>query len=847
MKGTKKFRFLKRIVALVMVAFMLVTVPVLEGEPAKAATVVNIPDANLKAGINDWLGQAADADITDAQLAAMSGFSAEGVNDLTGIEYCTNLTYLTLSGGDSNLDLSKLSSLKKVKNLYLEDIKSTDYSPVSSMSGLESLGINDSDITKLPDMSAAPNLTLLNLVGNESLTDISTIKNCSKVESIYFSYFSGQNLSLSDITPLKNMNSIKNLYLSSVLVTEANKNDYMDTVASLSNLEVLKVSGCQIGDEHTAMFKSLSKLKELDLSDNEITDLAFLKNNKSSLQNLNISQNAISDGSDLSELTNLVELQLSYTNITDFSFVSKLPNFSPSWPHYSQQSTYGGQYNVVEGTGASTYAVKNLVKDHNGNYVAPVASDDYTYDSETNEIHIKLGDEYDKTYDAYIEYNIDLKSVKGEDLYVSHELYYFVYNVQPLEITKQPESQTVKPGDSVEFSVQTIGRGSKEYQWYKDDVAIDSPIGNRLSIYNVDKDDVGEYYVVITDEYGNEKTSDKVKLSINVVPLVITSQPVDYTTDEGDEIYFSVVATGDGELTYQWYKDGVAIDGATDRTYTKQNATDADAGKYYVVVSDDFDSAESDEAEAVVNLIPLEITTEPNGISIDEDGDGTLEVVATGNGTLTYQWFKDDKAIDGATTATLDIKDASASDEGKYYVVVKDIRNTVTSDKVDVEVTLIPLEITTQPVGATLTEGVTTSLTVKATGKGTLTYQWYKGDKAIEGATKDTLSLESLKPEDSGEYYVVVKDERNTVTSSKAVVTVNEKSTESTTQAPGSDVTTQAPGTDVTTNAPSTDGTTQAPVDGPKTGDGPIPAVCVTLVLAAMASVVLAKLRKNNI
>ena len=163
-------------------------------------------------------------------------------------------------------------------------------------------------------------------------------------------------------------------------------------------------------------------------------------------------------------------------------------------------------------------------------------------------------------------------------------------------------------------------------------------------------------------------------------------------------------------------------------------------------------------------------------------------------------------------------------------MVVKDVRNTVDSEKIDVKVALIPLEITGQPVGVELTEGGSTSLVVKASGKGTLTYQWYKGDKAIEGATKDTLLLEELKVEDSGEYYVVVKDERNQTASVKALVKVAEKTTE-------------APTTENTTEAP----TNKPPVDGPATGDGPMPVVFVMMLLAGMASLGLAKLRKKNI
>ena len=55
----------------------------------------------------------------------------------------------------------------------------------------------------------------------------------------------------------------------------------------------------------------------------------------------------------------------------------------------------------------------------------------------------------------------------------------------------------------------------------------------------------------------------------------------------GDAVTFTVAAstTDEGTLSYQWYKDDVAIDGATDATYTIDAAADTDAGSYKVVVT----------------------------------------------------------------------------------------------------------------------------------------------------------------------------------------------------------------------------------------------------------------------
>src|SRR5690606_38307337 len=68
----------------------------------------------------------------------------------------------------------------------------------------------------------------------------------------------------------------------------------------------------------------------------------------------------------------------------------------------------------------------------------------------------------------------------------------------------------------------------------------------------------------------------------------------------GDDVTLSVTATGDGELSYQWEKDGVAIDGATDATFVITDAQVDDSGTYTVVVTNDSGSVES--AGAVITI-----------------------------------------------------------------------------------------------------------------------------------------------------------------------------------------------------------------------------------------------------
>jgi hypothetical protein len=52
----------------------------------------------------------------------------------------------------------------------------------------------------------------------------------------------------------------------------------------------------------------------------------------------------------------------------------------------------------------------------------------------------------------------------------------------------------------------------------------------------------------------------------------------------GQTATFGVMATGTGPMSYQWYKNGVAISGATGNTYTTPATATGDNGAVFTVV-----------------------------------------------------------------------------------------------------------------------------------------------------------------------------------------------------------------------------------------------------------------------
>ncbi|HET7640527.1 MAG TPA: immunoglobulin domain-containing protein, partial [Ktedonobacteraceae bacterium] len=132
---------------------------------------------------------------------------------------------------------------------------------------------------------------------------------------------------------------------------------------------------------------------------------------------------------------------------------------------------------------------------------------------------------------------------------------------------------------------------------------------------------------------------------------------------------------------------------------------------------------------APVIIVPV-ITTQPLTQTASAGSSVTLTAVADGGAgtSLTYQWYKDNNPISGATSSSYTIGSAAAGDAGNYYIVVTDTAGSVQSATAALTVSsgAVAPSILTNPTGATILVGGTNTFLVSATGTAPLTYQWKK-------------------------------------------------------------------------------------------------------------------------
>ncbi len=278
--------------------------------------------------------------------------------------------------------------------------------------------------------------------------------------------------------------------------------------------------------------------------------------------------------------------------------------------------------------------------------------------------------------------------------------------------------------------------GGLTYKWFAGGVEVVGQTNPSITV-TAPSATIG-YTVTVTNSMGSA-TSNVATLTV-LQPPVISTQPLTQTVFQGSTAAFTIAATGPGTtLSYQWYKSGVAVTGATTTSYSfTTTAADVTASPITIrcVVTNVAGSTPSTDAVLTVLVPTPAITTQPVGGTTAVRSSRTFSVTATGP-SLTYQWYKGGVAVSGATAASFSTvaTDADfAASPVPVYVVVSNPAGTVTSNVASLTViaasvsgltvTSLPAAVTVNSVSTvTVTSGNTVTFTATATGGG-LTYQW---------------------------------------------------------------------------------------------------------------------------
>ncbi|PRT37657.1 leucine-rich repeat domain-containing protein [Bacillus wiedmannii] len=213
---------------------------------------------------------------------------SKGIQDVTGLEYMTNLETLTLE--EVKLEnIQFISSLRQLKSLSITYGELKDIGPLAELEHIESLSLRNNKISDLSPLSQMKKIKMLDLNSNY----------------------------IKDIKPLFTVTSLKTLTLANNQISNAN----LAGIEQLKNVKSLSLSNNGLTNiEHIT---SMKKLVELDLAKNELENIEPLSR-LSTVQSLNLEENYISDITPLSQLTGLYDLKLGSNEIRDVRPVQEL-------------------------------------------------------------------------------------------------------------------------------------------------------------------------------------------------------------------------------------------------------------------------------------------------------------------------------------------------------------------------------------------------------------------------------------------------------------------------------------------------------------------------------------------
>ncbi|MBL9167790.1 MAG: hypothetical protein JNN07_08615 [Verrucomicrobiales bacterium] len=153
----------------------------------------------------------------------------------------------------------------------------------------------------------------------------------------------------------------------------------------------------------------------------------------------------------------------------------------------------------------------------------------------------------------------------------------------------------------------------------------------------------------------------------------VAGEMVPVTVFAGTKVQVSSVICGSPSFSYQWYRsNGSLVAGANGAALVIPNAQVSDSGDYFVRVSNDYGTVDSELVTVTVEPASLPLL-EPLAASLTRYA-GTkavLAVTASGTPPFTYQWQRNNADIPGATSARLTLDELTTAAAGDYRVIVK--------------------------------------------------------------------------------------------------------------------------------------------------------------------------------
>ncbi len=299
------------------------------------------------------------------------------------------------------------------------------------------------------------------------------------------------------------------------------------------------------------------------------------------------------------------------------------------------------------------------------------------------------------------DYNLLLEvSTNGEVPTTFHTTNVYLH-ISPATLT-QPTNTICISGSTTTMGI-AAGPRTATFQWF--DAATGATVtgaGGSPSFSPTTANSGERVYCKIWNAYGSVSSSNAL-LTVGIAPTIST-QPAGTAATFGGNATFSVTLSGTPTppLYYQWYKNGTPLPGANLGSIIISPIGLTDLGAYQVVITNLFGSVTSSSA-SLVGSSPA-ITIQPTNLYAALGSSATFSVAATGTAPLSYQWYENGEAIQGANLSYIILPLVTNTDAGTFAVVVSNVLGRVDSSIATLNVG-IGVSIISQPTDLSVVDG----------------------------------------------------------------------------------------------------------------------------------------------
>jgi streptogramin lyase len=257
-----------------------------------------------------------------------------------------------------------------------------------------------------------------------------------------------------------------------------------------------------------------------------------------------------------------------------------------------------------------------------------------------------------------------------------------------------------------------------------------------------------------------------------------TTQPADLTLPFARPGRFEPTVAGSVPMTFQWFKDGLAIASGTNLTLQIPNAVGPSEGIYALVASNAFGAVQSSNATLRVIMEPV-ITTQPVNVTADPGGEASFTVTGANVALGGTQWFRDGVPIPRANNTRLTIANVQAIDEGEYHAELFNLNGSTQSAKASLRLRRPATETERQPqlksivVASPINQGEVGIFRLTAGGDKPLSVQWLFNGQPVPGATNANWPRPALTFADAGEYAVQISNPVGSITTPAQTLVIN--------------------------------------------------------------------------